>query len=69
MSVILTSKVRFRIVDGYLLAKGRKFQKLANILQHQQSINESVWGIGGTMLTTENEVLGEKPVLVPLYPP
>jgi hypothetical protein len=32
-------------------------------------MNESVWGIGGTMLTAENEVLGEKSVLGPLYPP
>jgi hypothetical protein len=32
-------------------------------------MNESVWGIGGTMLTAESEVLGEKPVPVPLYPP
>ena len=67
MNVILTAKVRFRKVSGYLLAKGRKFHKLAKIIKHQQSMNE--WGVGGTMLTAENEVLGAKPVPVPLYPP
>jgi hypothetical protein len=69
MSVVLTAKVRFRNVSGYLLAKGRKFQKLAKIIQHQHSMNESVQRVGGTMPTAENEVLGEKPVPVPLYPP
>jgi hypothetical protein len=32
-------------------------------------LNESVWGVDGIMLIAENEVLGEKPVPIPLFPP
>jgi len=32
--------VQFRNVNGYLLAEGRKFQKLANIIKRQQSMNQ-----------------------------
>ena len=69
LSVILTAEVGFRNLSGHLLAKGSKFQELAKIIQLQQSRNESVWGVGGTLLASENEVFAEKPVPVPLYPP
>jgi len=45
ISAILTANLKFMNVCGYLLAKGEKFQKLANIIKHQQSLNESVWGV------------------------
>jgi hypothetical protein len=31
--------------------------------------HESAWGIGGIILTKEIEVLGERAVPVPLFPP
>jgi hypothetical protein len=46
------------------------FNDLVNCLVYVALvINERVWSIGGMILTGETEVLGEKPITVPLCPP